>query len=463
VSTQEGRDITLAVHHNEELSADARELDVFVAVTAGSAGSPGSTQAVATVLLLDCSSTMLFPRSKMIQARRAAIAAVEALRDGALFAVVRGASEATLIYPERPELAVADDRTRAAAITRINQVQAHGGTSIGTWLALARDLFAAHPEVVGHALLLTDGQDESESLAHLNSVLDSCEGKFGCDARGIGEDYEPTQLRRIVSVLRGRADAVVDESQLAGEFCAIVERVRAEPHPGLTLRIDTMPLARLRFVRQIDPDHYNLTDRCRQAPAGRVELGTGPLAVGSTREYHVRIGIAPEKHIVFDRAEHIASVELVGASPAYPIRARWSNEPPPHTVLPPARVRRSDQRDQLIEAMERGRAAYEAADAATAQAQWGQAVRLARELQDADMLTLLAKLVDIRDPAIGDVQLRAGLDRSAILAAHIGSVISNRAARVSRPVLGGDPVTCPACGQKSPGGSTFCEACGTRL
>src|SRR5262249_22273571 len=154
--------------------------------------------------------------------------------DGVLFAVVAGTSEATMIYPEGSELAVATNTTRAAAIEQIDRMRMRGGTAIGTWLALARDLFATHPEVVGHALLLTDGQDETESLARLPGVLECCGGGWGCDAFGMGEDYDPAQWGEIVRVLRGGADGVVDESGWAALSRAIAGPATAEPYPELT-------------------------------------------------------------------------------------------------------------------------------------------------------------------------------------------------------------------------------------
>ncbi len=455
--------IELAVHGTGALSADERAVHAILTVTAASSRLAPATPAAAEVLLLDCSSTMLFPRSKAILAREAAIAAVESLSDGVVFAVVGGTSEATMIYPELPELAVASGATRDAAIERIDQMQMRGGTAIGAWLALARDLFATRPEMVGHALLLTDGRDETEALAQLEQVLTSCEGRFGCDALGIGEDYEPTQLRWIVRVLRGRADAVVDESGLAEHFRAIVGTATAEPYPEQTMRIGTMPHTRLRFVRQVEPDHYDLTDRCRPAESGQVDLGTGPLAAPMTREYHVCIDVAPDTQIVFDQDEQVGWVELVGADAArQPIMARWDRALPPQTVLPPAQVRRSDQRAELIDAMRRGRIAYEAQDAASAERDWGKAVALAHALEDSVMLARLGELVEIQDAAAGTVRLRDDLGRSAVLAALVGSAITHRAVP-PRPVLGGDPVTCPACSWKSPGGSRFCEACRAEL
>ena len=54
-------------------------------------------------------------------------------------------------------------------------------------------------------------------------MLDECAGRFVCDARGIGVDWEPRELRRIVKVLRGHADAVRVNAELAADFEQITE------------------------------------------------------------------------------------------------------------------------------------------------------------------------------------------------------------------------------------------------
>src|SRR5262249_19318900 len=153
-----------------------------------------------------------------------------------------------------------------------------------------------------------------------------------------------------------------------------------------------------------------------------------------TREYHLCLDIAPETQVVFDQDEQVGWVQLDAAK--QPIMARWHRKPPPQTVLPPAKVRRSDQRAALIVAMHRGRTAYEAQDGSGAEQEWGRAVALAHELEDEFMLSRLAKLVEIQDAAAGAVRLRTDLGRSAMLAALIGSAIVDRPQPPRGPVLG---------------------------
>ena len=67
------------------------------------------------VILLDCSASMGHPWEKIRSARAATRTAVESLRDGVWFAVVRGAESAAVIYPPRAGLVQASPSTKREA------------------------------------------------------------------------------------------------------------------------------------------------------------------------------------------------------------------------------------------------------------------------------------------------------------------------------------------------------------
>ena len=54
-----------------------------------------------------------------------------------------------------------------------------------------------------HAILLTDGRDETETPADLQSAIAAATGVFQCDCRGVGADWEVNELRGISSALLG--------------------------------------------------------------------------------------------------------------------------------------------------------------------------------------------------------------------------------------------------------------------
>src|SRR2546430_17329822 len=91
-----------------------------------------------------------------------------------------------MVYPTSTGLAVADEVTRAAAKARIRRLGAHGGTAIGRWLRLAGRLLATRPDAIGHAILLTDGRNESEPRADLDAAVAACGDRVTVDCRAIG-------------------------------------------------------------------------------------------------------------------------------------------------------------------------------------------------------------------------------------------------------------------------------------
>jgi hypothetical protein len=99
--------VTVAVDGNPWLAPDATRVDALVTVTGPSAPPPRPADAL-QVVVVDCSGSML--GDKIEQARAATRAAVAALPDGTLFAVVAGTSRARAVYPAEGA-ARADART----------------------------------------------------------------------------------------------------------------------------------------------------------------------------------------------------------------------------------------------------------------------------------------------------------------------------------------------------------------
>uniref|UniRef100_UPI0011786568 VWA domain-containing protein n=1 Tax=Amycolatopsis kentuckyensis TaxID=218823 RepID=UPI0011786568 len=228
---------TLQLSQNKYLAPSDDRMDVVVTVRVGDAGAPAAgPPPTAELLLVDCSSSMDWPPTKIEAARHACRAAIGSLRDGVLFGVVECTGHARLVYPAEPPLAVADERTRHEAKAAASALIAGGGTAMSTWLDLARDLFEKTPAAIRHAVLLTDGKNESDRTGALEAALDRCRGRFACDARGIGDDWEPRDLQRIASVLRGSADAVLEDAELAGDFRRLVERAMGRTVPDVRLR-----------------------------------------------------------------------------------------------------------------------------------------------------------------------------------------------------------------------------------
>ena len=128
----------ITTYYERYLPVDGTLVDVIATVRATRAEDPvaGAPAAgrLAEVIMLDCSGSMGAPASKLFQARRAAIAAIDALADGVLFAIVAGTHEARMIYPDREELVEMNPRRREAARRQLQRIGASGGTSMSHWL-----------------------------------------------------------------------------------------------------------------------------------------------------------------------------------------------------------------------------------------------------------------------------------------------------------------------------------------
>lgn len=466
-------DFSLVVSQNKFLSADDTRMDAVLTVTARGTGPMPEH---AEVLLVDCSTSMDWPPTKIAAARRATKTAIDTLRDGVLFGMVQGTSQANMIYPSEPRLVPANQETRAEAKAAADRLIAGGGTAIGTWLILARQLLTAHPTAVRHAVLLTDGKNESESRQHLDHALDACEDDFVCDARGIGDEWAPDELARIVTVLRGSADAVLEDAELAEDFRQMIEAAMSKVVPELRLRVTTVEHSSLRFVKQVFPTEADLTDRAVQAgQTGRtVELSTGAWGEES-REYHLCLDLDPmqrekdeEVQLGWAELEAVTAGARTPGEPV-PILGYWTEDPMLSVRIDP-KVEQYTMQAGLSDAVAEGCAAFDRGDPVRAQQEWGRAVALASTLGNEELLKRLRRLVEI-DPNTGVVRIKDNLRPRDVFSAVMGSKISwlGPGAPTENPAPeqtpDGPAQTCPApdCGWSALPTAIVCERCGEPL
>ena len=221
--TDHGPDFTIELFQNEFLAPGQTRIDAIVCVGAEARGRDAGSPEMVEVLMLDCSASMGHPWAKIRAARIAAIAAIDALSDGVWFAVVRGAESAEVVYPRQAGLVRASPKTKRAAARVIRTLQPVGGTAIGRWLALTRDLMALRPGAIHHAILVTDGKDEDETELDLDAAIATCEGRFQCDCRGVGTDWVVSELRKVSSSLLGSIDIIPRPDLMEQEFRRMVE------------------------------------------------------------------------------------------------------------------------------------------------------------------------------------------------------------------------------------------------
>ena len=422
---------TVDIDHNPYLPVNGREVSAIVTVTADATGdtpppSPGGGGGSAEIIIIDCSGSMDFPPAKMAEARAATAAAVDVIRDGTWFAIVAGTSTTWPVYPPDGSMAVASDSTRAQARNALRGLRANGGTAIGQWLRLARQIFQSSPATLRHAILLTDGKNQHETAEELAAAISSCEGVFRCDCRGVGTDWQVAELRKISTALLGTVDIVVDPASLAGDFEEMMRGAMSKHLPDVMLRVWTPQQAEAKFVKQVAPAIDDLTDRRVPSSPQAADFPTGAWAPGESRDYHVGIEVKP----AFIGQQMLAArVSLVASSPDGGeqvlgkglIQVTWTDDEALSTRLNP-RVASYTGQAELAAAIQDGLEARQQGDEETATARLGRAVALAHEAGNDATARLLSKVVDVLDEATGTVRLKKKVDAADEMALDTRSV-----------------------------------------
>ncbi|MFD4226944.1 VWA domain-containing protein [Streptomyces sp. NPDC058545] len=419
---------SVEVYQNEYLPEGGRDVNAIVTVTSTGGGTtggipltgataspvhvPGRGPNAAVVIMVDCSGSMDYPPTKMRNARDATAAAIDTLRDGTSFAVVGGTHVAKEVYPGNGRLASADAQTRAQAKEALRRLSAGGGTAIGTWLRLADRLLGAADVDIRHGILLTDGRNEHESPQDLADALEACAGRFTCDARGVGTDWEVKEVTAIASALLGTVDIVADPSGLAADFTQMMENAMGKEVADVALRLWTPVGVEIKFVKQVAPTVADLTDRRTEAGPRAGDYPTGSWG-DESRDYHVCVQV-PEAGIGQEMLA--ARVSLILPDPsgtAAPqtlsqglVRAVWTDDMVASTSINPQVAHYTGQAE-LAQVIQQGLDARKSGDFDGATAKLGRAVQLASASGNADTAKLLSKVVDVVDAATGTVRLKA--------------------------------------------------------
>ncbi|MFJ1841838.1 MULTISPECIES: VWA domain-containing protein [unclassified Streptomyces] len=415
------------VYQNEYLPEGGREVNAIVTVTSTGGGTtggvplsgaaatppqvPGRAPSAAVVIMVDCSGSMDYPPTKMRHARDATAAAIDTLRDGTSFAVVGGTHVAKEVYPGNGRLAVADARTKAQAKEALRALSAGGGTAIGTWLRLADRLLGAADVAIRHGILLTDGRNEHEAPEDLRAALESCAGRFTCDARGVGTDWEVKEVTAVASALLGTADIVADPAGLAADFTQMMENVMGKEVADVALRLWTPVGVEIKFVKQVAPAVVDLTGRRTEAGPRAGDYPTGSWG-DESRDYHVCVQV-PEAGIGQEMLASRVSLVLPDPSGGAPqtlsqglVRAVWTADMAASTSMNPQVAHYTGQAE-LAQVIQQGLDARKSGDFDGATAKLGRAVQLASASGNEDTAKLLSKVVDVVDAATGTVRLKA--------------------------------------------------------
>lgn len=497
-------EVTLKVGQNKYLSArpapagshGRAEMHAMIEVgvrTGGHGPAPGrrggTGAALAEVLIVDTSKSMLHPETKLHAAKDATVAAIRLLPDGTAFAVLSGRFDATVVHPGSgtEALAVADPRERESAEYAVRMLDADGGTAIGPWLDLARRLLHGQDAPVKHVLLLTDGRNEHDDRTdkRLEKVLRACDGQFICDAWGIGDGWDAGVLLNVTDQLHGHAAAVRDESELPLAYEELMERLLGTALPEVRIRLVPTQGTEIREVKQVVPSEQTL----RPAGAEPRARGTEYVTRGWTdevRHYQVVLAADPAGRELGEDLQ-LAAVELLVPETAAqvrlpgpePILVHWTDNPDDVSRQHPGVARHLLYRQSYEAVAEAYRAWLRGADGRVrASAELARALSLADRLGDTRLRDELLRVVERDVTPPHEVHIRDGLKhvdwQHLILSSSVTTPPEPGEAPGPAPGGPADPgpagddggelVRCPTCEWLGPAGSRFCGGdCGEPL
>jgi hypothetical protein len=416
-STRPSLPFDVEVHHNDYLPRRGTEVHAIIRVSAHDVhDSLSDSPEAAEVILLDCSGSMGQPWAKMRAARRATEAALDSLRDGTWFAIVRATHDARPVYPAAG-LVAACEESRAAARTALRSVWPEGGTAMGEWLLLARELFATRPGTIRHVILLTDGKNESESRADLERAVEVCRGHFQCDCRGVGTEWEVAEVRSISSGLDGSVGIVADPAALGDDFRAMTDAAMAKRVAGTALRVWTPRGASVRFLQEVTPEVRRLS-ATRRVDAQSMDFPIGAWG-DESRDYHLCIDVPGH-----DAGDAMLAARLSVVVHGEPVsttmvKITWTEDETLSTRVD-RRVAHYTGQAELADAIQSGLAARSSGDDLTATERLARAFALATESGNSSTLALLERVVDV-DSSTGRVRLRTVTSTADEMALDVGS------------------------------------------
>jgi hypothetical protein len=412
------------VFQNEYLPDGATDVHAIVTVTCADSGQAGGEGGgAAEAIIIDCSGSMASPASKIVAARQAAAVAINEIADGTWFGVVAGVGNPQQVYPQAG-MVQADQRTRAEASQAVSQLVATGGTALGQWLWMANGLFDQAPAAQRHAILLTDGKNEGETPEALAAVINAITGKFQCDCRGVGADWDVSELRGISTALLGSVGLIADPGDMADDFADMMRTAMGRGVADAKLRVWAPQGAELLFVRQVAPTIEDLTDRRVAVSPLISEFPTGAWG-DESRDYHVavRVGAKPiGAEQLAARVQLVVGGEVVTQGLA---KALWSDDTALTTRINPAVAHYTGQAE-LASVIQEGLAAREAGDIATATFKLGRAAKLAAETGNDEATSRLKKVVDIEDLDTGTVRLKRDVAKLDAMALDTSSTKTTR-------------------------------------
>ena len=397
---------TAEVFQNPYLPQGAREVNAIM--TIATSGSDNVTMAAPKsqrLFGIICDTSGSMGGAKMMAAKEAIVQIVNLLPTDAAFFIVTGASRAQLLVP----LVNAVPENKMRAISQVKNISANGGTLMSGWLNTALGEFSKMPQAICQALLLTDGQNDPSDDRDLAKSLDACEGKFQCECRGVGTDWQVSQLQQIASRLLGSTDIIPSPDRIAADFQEILTEAMGKTVSDVSLRLWTPQGAKVLFCKQVSPEIVDVTDRAKPVNDRMVDYPTGAWGNNESRDYHFCIQINAGNigdEMLAGRASLITTTngqetKITEAK----ILATWT-EDEAKTAKIDRRVAHYTGQAELAQSIQEGLEARAQGNIEVATVKLGLAVKLAHDSGNEATAKLLRTVVDVEDAAAGTVRIK---------------------------------------------------------
>jgi uncharacterized protein YegL len=394
------------VFQNPYLPQGATEVNAIMTITAaGNEGIAISQPTNQRLFGIICDTSGSMGGAKIIAAKEAIVQIIDLLPTDAAFFVVTGSSRAKLLIP----LVNAVPENKLRAITQVREIGANGGTLMSNWLHTALGEFNKMPQAICQALLLTDGQNDDGDRDDLMRVLDSAEGKFQCDCRGVGTDWRVAELQKIATKLLGTTDIIASPDQIAADFQEILTKAMAKTVSDVSLRLWTPMGAKVLFCKQVSPEIVDITHRAKVVSERIVDYPTGAWGGNESRDYHFCIQINAGNvgdEMLAGRASLVAQTngqetKITEAK----ILATWTADEA-KTAKIDRRVAHYTGQAELAQSIQEGLEAKAQGNIDVATVKLGLAVKLAHDSGNEATAKLLRSVVDVEDAATGTVRIK---------------------------------------------------------
>jgi hypothetical protein len=416
---------TAEVFQNPYLPQGASEVNAIMTITTSGGENAVATSTNQRLFGIICDMSGSMSGAKMIAAKGAIVQLIDLLPTDAAFFIVTGSSRAKLLIPVIN--AVPENKLRA--IAQVRAISANGGTLMSTWINTALGEFNKMPQAICQAVLLTDGQNDSSDDRDLEHALAASEGKFQCDCRGVGTDWQVSQLQAIASKLLGTTDIIPSPDRLAADFQEILAKAMGKTVSDVSLRLWTPQGAKVLFCKQVSPEIVDVTDRAKVVNDRIGDYPTGAWGINESRDYHFCIQINAGNigdEMLAGRASLITQTngqetKITEAK----ILATWT-EDEAKTAKIDRRVAHYTGQAELAQSIQAGLEARAQGNIEVATVKLGKAVQLAHASGNEATAKLLRSVVDVEDAATGTVRIKRAVAKEDEMMLETRSIKTTR-------------------------------------